>query len=101
MAWELIIVDDTEWMQDDSCLYTLISYIKPNMVRLDIMTDNDEPVISFQGKAGNVRKHAMRWSAKHRWLLSTQSRAISLEHAAYIGCELARAEMLGVDYVQD
>lgn len=90
MAWILIQVTDIEWIQDDSGYYTLINWIDVNNVRLDIMRTDDTPVISFQGKAENVRKRIMRFAL-----------GISTEHAAYIGAELARAELLKVDYVQD
>ncbi len=91
--WKLIKVNETEWKQDTSGIFTLISYCPDGTVRLDVMTTKYEPVISFQGKAEDVRKVAVRWlPSGYSW--------ISLEHASYIGSELARAELLKTEYVQ-
>lgn len=92
--WQLITVTDTEWIQDASGYYTFIHYVSDNVVRLDYMDKNDNPVISFQGKASDVRKNAIRYAEK-------QIRYFSVEHASYIGRELVRAELLGSEYVQD
>lgn len=89
--WKLIQVTDTEWIPDNSGHYTLINYIDENTVRLDYMDRDDNPLVSYQGTAENVRKHAVR---DHELFLSH-------EHASYIGRELARAELLKTDYVQD
>ena len=56
------------------------------------MDKDDIPVISFQGTAENVRKHTMQ---------NISERSISLEHASYIGAELARCAILKENYVQD
>ncbi len=93
MEWKLIEVSKTEWQQDDSGYYTLIHYIKDNIVRLDIMDKDDMPVVSFQGKADDVRKRIMQ-----SWAITL---CISLEHAAYIGAELAHCAILKKNYVQD
>lgn len=92
--WKLIKVQNIEWQQDKSGFYCIINVIEPSEIRLDILTSNHSPAISFKGKAENVRKSAMRYAEKCGW-------TISLEHAAYIGYELARAEIFGKDYVQD
>lgn len=93
--WQLIKVQKTDWMQDDSGYYTLINWIDDNNVRLDWMDADDMPVISFQGAASDVRKHVMQiYAVRVLW-------DISQEHAAYIGAELARCELLRDKYVQD
>ena len=92
--WQLITVTDIEWIQDASGYYTLIHYISDGIVRLDYMDKNDNPVISFQGIAENVRKCSVRYAEKH-------IQYFSVEHASYIGRELTRVELLGVGYVQD
>ena len=95
MVWELIKVSETEWRQDSSKYYSLIAYVEPdNQVRLDLMLHVQEPVISFQGKADDVRKAAMQH-------IDQNCIRISAEHAAYIGSELTRAAMLKNEYVQD
>ena len=93
--WKLIKVEETEWRQDTSGIFTLISYCPDGTVRLDVMTDKYEPVISFQGTAENVRKVAINWVAAYQGFLG-----FSPEHASYIGSELARAELLKTEYVQ-
>ena len=108
--WELIKVNETEWQQDKSGIFTYISYCPDGTVRLDVMADTGlTPVISFQGKAGDVRKVAVRWLAeKYRYadeagldIFEMPSEGFSHEHASYIGSELARAELLKDEYVQD
>ncbi|KKN14039.1 hypothetical protein LCGC14_1000350 [marine sediment metagenome] len=92
--WELIKVDETEWQQDKSGIFTYISYCPDGTVRLDVMADTGlKPVISFQGKAGDVRKVAVRWLGFH-------TVRFSVEHASYIGSELSRAELLETEYIQ-
>ena len=97
MNWELNKISHLDWIQDDSGYYTYIHSIEIGVVRLDIMTTDNDPVVSFQGKADDVRKAVMRWFEDKNLLIHI----ISLEHAAYIGAELAKAEILGIDYVQD
>ncbi len=97
MEWELKKVDYTEWVQDKSGYYTLVHYIKDDIVRLDFMAGKEntyetKPIISFQGIADNVRKHAMQY---------TEFWGLSREHASYIGAELARCAILKENYVQD
>jgi hypothetical protein len=95
MTWQLIKVTDTKWIPDKSGYYTLINWIDDNNIRLDWMDKDDMPVVSFQGKADDVRKSIMQ-NEDIRHL-----RITSLEHAAYIGAELARCELLKKDYIQD
>ena len=92
--WQLIKVQQTDWIQDDSGYYTLINWIDDNIVRLDVMDADDMPVVSFQGAASDVRKKSARFMAGFGFVFSA-------EHAAYIGAELARCELLKTDYVQD
>ena len=97
--WKLIKVEHTDWIQDDSGYYTLINWIDDNTVRLDWMDKDDMPVISFQGTASDIRKHLMQ--LQDTKILRKSGLGISCEHAAYIGAELARCELLKKDYVQD
>jgi hypothetical protein len=106
MAWELKTVDDVEWQQDDSGVIVYINWVgitRPeateNEVRLDIM-QHGEPLVSFQGIADNVRKAAMRWLQETIGAGDYES-GISLERAAYIGAEIARAEIMKTEYEQD
>lgn len=92
--WQLITVTDTEWIQDNSGYYILINWINENTVRLDVMDMDDFPVVSFQGQADNVRKYYMQCCVCNPPM-------ISLEHAAYIGAELAKCALLQNKYVQD
>ena len=92
--WELVIVPKTEWQQDDSGYHSLINYVSDGIVRLDLMLHVQEPVISFQGQADNVRKAAMQY-------VDENCCNISAEHAAYIGSELTHAAFLANEYIQD
>ena len=103
--WRLIHVSETEWQQDKSGIFTYISYQEiTGTVRLDVMAETDTvPVISFQGKAGDVRKVAIRWieqQARKICGISNRLKNFSYEHASYIGSELARAELLKDEYNQ-
>ena len=92
--WELKTVTETPWVQDDSGVYVLVSWRPAEEdCRLDVMTVGHGPVVSFAGSADNVRKYAMQWLGLVYDL--------SLEHAAYIGHELCRADHLKTEYVQD
>lgn len=92
--WELVTVPKTEWRQDDSGYHSLINYIGEGIVRLDLMLYVQEPAISFQGQADDVRKAAMQY-------IDENCICISAEHAAYIGSELTRARFFGRAYIQD
>jgi len=102
--WQLIHCEPVEWKQDESGHYCIINAIMKNVpewqppqslaVRLDWLTTTDQPAISFVGTADAVCKNAMRYAEEHGW-------NVSLEHAAYIGAKLARAEILGSNYVQE
>jgi hypothetical protein len=92
MNWELIECGETDWVQDDSGHYVWISRSSSGEVRLDLMATGGEPVVSFIGKAENVRKRFIQWCTAHDIHLS-------MEHAAYIGYELCKAES-DENYVQ-
>ena len=98
MNWELKRTDNVEWAQDDSGVYTLIACTPDNELRVDVMgTTDNMPVVSFIGTEHNVRITLMRW-------LSDNVENVSLEHAAYIGRELTRADNCiaeQTEYVQD
>jgi len=93
--WQLQTVDDTDWQPDDTGVYCLINWqLLIDTVRLDIMSGNNDPIQSFQGKADNVRKHASRW-------LQENIPDVSFEHIAYIGSQLELADVMRIDYIQD
>jgi hypothetical protein len=92
MAWELINCEAKECTMDNSKHYTVINYAGGGIVRCDIMNSNDEPVMSYQGYFKDVRKYVVRF-LEHAF--------ISLEHASYIGEELALASALKEEYIQD
>lgn len=94
MNWKLIEVEPLEWMQDKSGYYTLINFVGDNIIRLDFMTSTDMPLVSFQGIASDVRKAFARYTEKNGMMLSA-------EHMAYVGYEIARAELMQGLYVQD
>lgn len=99
--WQLIRVDPTERIQDESGAYVLINWDRStDSVRLDVFTAGGEPLVSFVGYADDVRKHTMRWLTQTAEAGGTMGSA-SLEHAAYIGAELERADTERIDYVQD
>ncbi len=109
--WQLIPVEDTEAVLDDSGVYVVVHRIETPethkeyagvrvSVRADLMQVDDdslgdvEPIMSFSGTASAVRKALIRFIAHD------SPRTISWEHAAYIGYELLRAE-LTPNYQQD
>jgi hypothetical protein len=92
--WQLNRVDDIKYTPDNSGVYVLINWdLQTDSVRLDVMTSDNDPLISFAGKAENVRKHTMRF-------LSDNKIPVSLEHASYIGREIERSDNERIDYVQ-
>ena len=91
MAWELVNCEAKDFTMDQSKHYTVINYAGSGMVRCDIMTDQDIPVKSFKGYFKDVRKYVIRFM---------EYCPISLEHASYIGEELALADCLKEKYVQ-
>ena len=93
--WQLIKVQHTNWIQDESGYYALINWIDENTVRLDWMDKDNMPVVSYQGRAADVCKAIMQ--SEDRCNVHIRR----YEHASYIGAELARAELLGSEYVQD
>ena len=120
MNWELRHVEDTEAILDNSGVYVVIHRIERTethkgysgirvSVRADLMgivtTESittqrpDEPIMSFQGSANAVRKALIRFlDQTPPWNYGIK--VISLEHTAYIGYELHRAESTP-NFVQD
>ena len=116
-TWELrTITDDIECTLDNSGIYCTINRIVDTeyskghasqtvSIRVDVIASEENkqgsfttvyPVMSFVGKADNVRKAVIRFlTSRH----NGQTRTISGEHASYIGSEIARAE-LNEHYVQ-
>lgn len=94
MIWKLIEVEHVDWKQDKSGFYCLINVLESGEIRLDLMTSTDSPAVSFQGQAADVRKFVAKYVEQQGWMLSA-------EHMAYIGYEIARAEILEDSYVQD
>lgn len=94
MKWELIEVEHVEWEQDKSGFYCLVNVLSDGQIRLDLLTPTHSPAISFSGEAADVRKFAARYVEENGLMLSA-------EHMAYIGYEIARAEILLNSYVQD
>lgn len=97
--WRLHNVPDVVWQQDPCGIACIINWLLPeDIVRIDLMdeavADGRRAIVSFQGKADNVRKHTMQWLAKY-------VPSFGLDHAAYIGAELERADTERIDYVQD
>ena len=108
MSWELREVSDVECTLDDSGVYVTIHRIVRSethkeyygthiLVRADLMTVDNEPIVSFIGTANAVRKHLIRFLMNDE---TGHYPCISQEHASYIGYELLRAET-DPNYVQD
>lgn len=111
MNWQLHKVDDIDCTMDDSGVYVVINRVEVKgthkeysgmevHVRADLMQSaDDEPIVSFEGRANAVRKHLIAFIYDHygAWLGPSP---ISLEHASYIGYELHRAQTVS-NYVQD
>lgn len=94
-VWRLVDVPETEWKQDVCGISCIINWILPaDVVRLDLIGPDSMPIVSFRGSTDNVRKHTMVW-------LAVYVPTFSLDHAAYIGAELERADTERIDYVQD
>ena len=104
-TWELrTITDDIECALDGSGIFCTINRVANAItehskgyigqavsVRVDIMDSCDNnPVMSFMGKAENVRKAVMRFLTNRH---NGRTWTISAEHASYIGSEIARAEL--------
>lgn len=113
MAWQLIEATDVECTMDDSGVYVVIHRQVEGMVhkgysgqivrvRADLIgttgmgtSEPNWPVVSFIGKANNVRKRLIAYIRTN--FCADQ---LSMEHASYIGWELHRAET-DPNYVQD
>lgn len=114
MKWELRQVKDTEAIMDDSGVYVVIHRIERTethkeysdvrvTVRADLMDGrpigsgetSGQPIMSFSGSANAVRKAIARYLEVNHGITHP-----SLDHMAYIGYELLRAE-LTPNYQQD
>ena len=100
MEWELRNCFKTDAIMDDSGLYVIINRVhigeeRQIQVRADLMTVEHDPVMSFLGNAENVRKALSRFIAEQYGISHP-----SMEHMAYIGYELLRAETVE-NFVQD
>ena len=95
VTWEMVECNDSEWRQDESGIYTIINRVANRhyssgysheavSVRVDVLSTDDEPIISFTGSAIAVRKDLSRW-------LQDNKVEVSLEHAMYIGDQISRA----------
>ena len=77
---------------DDSGVYTVIHWTKDDKIRVDLMTDDDEPVISWQSDNPDaLRKEIISVLGLY---------GISVEHASYIGAEIAKCFNYERYYVQ-
>lgn len=96
MNWGLIECEDRECTMDNSGIYTVINRVKQTdvhkqyantniLIRVDIMSSADNPLVSIQGKANAARKAVIAWITLHAVM------PISTEHASYIGYEIMRA----------
>lgn len=99
MTWQLHEVEEIECTLDDCGYYVTINRIEERRefkdraatfvkVRADLITADNEPVVSFVGSANAVRKHLMKYLTDRMVSLGYPSP----EHASYIGYELLRAE---------
>jgi len=102
--WVLKKAKPSECIMDNSGIYAVINRQEKTethkeyagkliSVRIDVMSDDNVPLISFEGNAEDVRKDAIRWIDDNIFTL------VTLEHASYIGAELERA-MLDPGYIQ-
>lgn len=110
MQWELIeVTEDAPCTMDESGIYTVINrVVKPFThkeysgerisVRVDIMSEGNEPIRSFIGDNPNaVRKAVIRYLTDGKLCMP---RSISREHASYIGYDIHRA-FTDPQFVQD
>ncbi len=107
MSWELKQCKDSEYIPDSTGVYVVVNRIVKRehsgahstnriTVRIDIMSTDNESLMSFVGAGNAVRKEAIRWLQKSVLAAGMQ---ISTERASYIGYEVARA-MQDEHYVQ-
>jgi len=110
-GWELRKANEIECTMDDSGVYiTIDRHIEKIVhkgiageivqVRANLWTTDHTPIMSFIGRANNVRKHLIKFLGYTSQNTRKECNYISLEHASYIGWELHRAEN-DPNYVQD
>ncbi len=123
MDWKLETVEPRECTLDDSGVYTVIyRVIKTEnhkeyegtrvCIRVDVLQQRevpgapddsmDEPIRSFVGNGNDVRKAVIEFLQHYQTVetMTPDNKFISLEHASYIGYEIARAEA-DENYIQD
>ncbi len=96
MTWKLIDVGtkkNDDFTPDNSGVYVVVYRIDSGHVRADLIMVAGEPVVSYIGSANNVRKALMH-------LLNRLPPGVSIQHASYIGYELALASQTP-NYVQE
>lgn len=104
--WKLKRADNMEFEQDQSGITTLIAWCEPEQgVRVDIMTDAYEPIMSFLGPEHSVRLSVMRFLHEEstKGILGEETEltnVVSLEHAGYLAREIYRASIETTNYVQ-
>lgn len=88
--WQLKPVPSLDWRPDDSGLQCFIGWNKEKQcVRVDVMTIDNEPVVSIEGNVRDLYK-----AIAHNY------QGMSLEHLAYVGYEIANCEANKSNYVQ-
>lgn len=102
-GWQKITVQDREWKADPSGMFCWVHYTAGNpseALRVDVMMSlpagaTPEPVVSIAGPTAQaVRKGVADW-------IDSVNAGWNAEHIFYVGSELARAEILKGEYVQD
>jgi len=94
-GWKLIEVTERQWIQDTSGVYSVINHTPTNDIRLDLMNNVDQPLVTLVGKtSGAIYKGLADYCEAIKIELS-------LEHSMYVGRELARCELLKSEFVQD
>jgi hypothetical protein len=94
MSWELIeVTGERDCTMDNSGVYTVINHTSDHKVRVDLMTNDDQPIISWQSNnVDALRKEIMLVLGLHD---------ISVEHASYIGAEIVRCGLMASAYTQN
>lgn len=93
--WKLIEVVNRTWKQDTSGVYSTINYTKDKMIRLDLMSNLDMPIVGIKGPTCEA---VYKGLADY---LDLNDIRLSMEHSMYIGKELQRCEVERGEYKQD
>jgi len=95
LQWTIVEVNqEIECSIDDSGIYTDIHWTADNRIRVDVMTSQNEPVITFASDNPDALRKSLI-----KWLVDTEI-YISTEHASYIGAEIFRCNELKYEYTQ-